>query len=152
METLANVVAFTEGETASDGSAGTWGDGRVECIDVKTEMDGAFAFRVDTVEGHFDDSGDTVLVDVVHGKGGNFIVADDLFFGGIDVTETDVSEATGFETGFYPLEAFGVLCNTGEEGERTAMEITRLCAFWGVDISMCIDPNEAGVGVLCKDA
>lgn len=155
MDRLADVVPLPEGQAAAHGRAGGWRDARVECVDVKAQVDRAVPRGVHVVEGELDDTPDAVLVDVVHAERLDAVLLEDGLLARIDVAQADVDDAVGREPRGRRGDP-GVFGDDGvvepeEEGDRHAVDVPCCCGFDGVDVGVCVDPNDAGVGILAAN-
>lgn len=144
---LADVVTLTESETSTDRGTGGGGDGGVKGIDVEAEVDGAGAAGGDVLDGHLDDLGNTVLVNLVHGEGFDAVLTEDLLLTSVDVTETDVNETVGGEARLHPGKLLELTGDSEQERDRAAVDVSTLGRLGGVNISMGIDPDQTSVGV-----
>lgn len=113
---------------------GGGGDGRVEGIDVKAEVNGARAVGGDVLDGHLDNLGDAVLVDLVHGEGLDAVLAEDLLLSSVDVTETNVDEAVGGEARLDPAELLELAGDSEQERDGAAVDVSAVGGLGGVDI------------------
>lgn len=147
MDSLADVVALTEVEASTDGGTGRGSDSRVEGIDIEAQVDGARAVRRNMLDGHLDDLGDAVLVNLVHGEGLDAVLTEDLLLTSIDITETDVDQAVGGEAGLDPAELLELASDSKKERDRAAVDVTTVGGLRGVNVSVSIDPDQTCIGV-----
>lgn len=97
-------------------------------------MNGARTVGGDVLDGHLDDLGDTVLVDLVHGEGLDAVLAEDLLLASVDITETDIDEAVGGEAGLDPAELLELTGDSEQERDGAAVDVSALGRLGGVDI------------------
>lgn len=62
----------------------------IKSVNVETEVKGSIAAGVDMLKRKFHDFANAILVDVVHSENLNFVLLQNLLFGVIYVSETDV--------------------------------------------------------------
>lgn len=117
------------------------GDGGVKSIDVEAEVDGAGAAGGDVLDGHLDDLGNAVLVDLVHGEGLDAVLTEDLLLASVDVTETDVDETVGGEAGLDPAKLLNLAGDSEQERDGAAVDVSTLGRLGGIDILLVIVMN-----------
>ena len=120
---------------------GGGGDGGVKGIDVEAEVDGAGAAGGDVLDGHLDDLGNAVLVDLVHGEGLDAVLTEDLLLTSVDVTETDVDETVRGEAGLDPGKLLDLAGDSEQERDGAAVNVSTLGRLGGVDILMVMVMN-----------
>lgn len=134
-------------------------------------MDRPVSIRVDVIQSHIDDSSDAVPVDVVHREGQDLVVTQNLLFAGIDIPEADVHDRLSVEAGLQPLVEGSNVCSSEtkarcqdgrkldelrgpsvssvneclhpQEGDRAAVQVTRVSRLGSVNIGMGIDLKTA---------
>lgn len=121
---------------------GGGGDGGVKGIDVEAEVDGAGAAGGDVLDGHLDDLGNTVLVNLVHGEGLDAVLTEDLLLTSVDVTETDVNETVGGEARLHPGKLLELTGDSEQERDRAAVDVSTLGRLGGVDILLVMVMNK----------
>ena len=136
MKTFGNVVALAQRQTASNRSAGARGPLRIECVNVEGEVDGGVGANVGECKLH--DTADAVTVDVVHAESADVVLAEDEFFGAVDVAEANVDEFAEGERrrGGKPVEGegFGDGIVGGAVGGAAvgSIAVGRIAVNWGV--------------------
>lgn len=89
-------------------------------------MDGQLSTGVDVVQRHLDDLADPVLVHLVHRERLDVVFLEDLLFTVVDVAQTDVDKAVGFEDGLDPGVFFDLGAETQEERYGHAVDVAWL--------------------------
>lgn len=86
------------------------------------------------LDGHLDNLGNAVLVDLVHREGLDAVLAQDLLLASIDIAETNVDEAVGGEAGLDPGELLDLASNSKQERDGASMDVATLGGFGSVDV------------------
>lgn len=86
------------------------------------------------LNGHLDNLGDTVLVDLVHREGLDTIVAENLLLTSINVTETNVDKTVGGEAGLDPAKLLELASNSEQERHGASVNVSTLSGLGSVDV------------------
>lgn len=86
------------------------------------------------LDGHLDNLGDAVLVDLVHREGLDTVLAQELLLASIDITETNVDKAVGGEAGLDPGELLDLASNSKQEGDGASVDVATLGGLGSVDV------------------
>lgn len=107
---------------------------------------------VHVVERESDNASDTQLINFMHAESLDAERLDQDLLARIDVAQADVHDAVGGEPwrGRGDPGEFGEdgVVDSEQKGEGHAVHVPCHCCLYGVDVSVCIDPDDAGIRIL----
>lgn len=84
--------------------------------------------------GHLNNLGNAVLVNLVHGEGLDAVLLQELLLASVNITETNVDNTVGGEAGLDPGELLDLASNSKQEGDGASVDVATLGGLGSVDV------------------
>lgn len=86
------------------------------------------------LNGHLDNLGNAVLVNLVHREGLDAVLLQDLLLASVNIAETNVDKTVGGEAGLDPGELLDLASNSKQEGDGASVDVATLGGLGSVDV------------------
>jgi hypothetical protein len=142
---LCNEISLSQRKTSSHRRSGTRREPRVERINVERQVNRSV--RTDPSKRHIHDLANTMTINVVHAKGLDPMLAQNLLLAAVYVSETNVHELFDTDTVLIldPAERrIGLVGRkTRQESNGHAVNVAAVRSLGGVDVCVRIDPDDS---------